>query len=890
MSEKIKVSGLAKEMGISVEKLLEYCQAINLKITDANQEISSVEKKKVGDHIEEQKKILSEKTVKKQPEIKTLSLKRKEIEGEKAPTETQTETISLSKAEPSKITLKRKTVSKLQITGIQKTSQKAVNVEIRSKHTYVKRGVMLEKARAEAEAERKRMEEEQKKAEAEHLKREQEELSRKPDKKGEQGSEETATVSKEERELLGKDIKAEVKGKRKEDQELLLAQEKARKKAKAKEEEKARQKKIDIRSISLEEEEPLAEEDELLSNYLAALPELRSTQKEKPKVKKRLDVRMNVKKQEFEKPAEPVIAEVLIPKLITVAELAKRMAVKASVVIKSLMGLGTIATINQVIDQETAQLIVEELGHKYQLVKEDVVENNLLDYFKTDAEMVHRAPVVTIMGHVDHGKTSLLDYIRRTKVAAGEAGGITQHIGAYHVETNRGMVTFLDTPGHEAFTAMRARGAKVTDIVILIVAADDGVMPQTVEAISHAKAAGVPIIVAVNKIDKPEANIEKVKNELSQHNIIPDDWGGDVMFCYVSAKSGQGIDELLDRILLQAEVLELKAVRAAPAKGVVVESHLDKGQGPIATVLVQSGTLKKGDIVLAGVHYGRVRAMHDERGKNIIEAGPSIPVEILGLSGVPMAGDELFVTKDERTAREALLFRQVKRQETQHAHEQTVKLEDIFKKVSSGMTSSLNIVMKADVQGSVEALKDSLLKLSSEEVKVIIVSSGVGGITESDVNLALTSHAIIIGFNVRADTKARQLIESFGIDVHYHSIIYDVIDEVKRAINGLLAPEIKEEIIGLAEVRDVFKSPKFGAIAGCMVISGMIKRNKPIRVLRENVVIYKGELESLRRFKDDVNEVRQGTECGIGVKDYNDVRVGDQIEVFDRVEVARTIV
>jgi translation initiation factor IF-2 len=502
---------------------------------------------------------------------------------------------------------------------------------------------------------------------------------------------------------------------------------------------------------------------------------------------------------------------------------------------------------------------------------------------------MHRAPVVAIMGHVDHGKTSLLDYIRRTKVAAGEAGGITQHIGAYHVETDRGMITFLDTPGHEAFTAMRARGAKVTDIVILIVAADDGVMPQTIEAISHAKAAGVPIIVAVNKIDKPDANLDKVKTDLSQHGILADDWGGDVMFCYVSAKTGQGIDELLDRILLQAEVLELTAVKEAPAKGVVVESHLDKGRGPIATVLVQSGTLKKGDIILAGLHYGRVRAMYNELGKNIAEAGPSIPVEILGLSGVPMAGDDMFVTKDERTAREALLFRQVKQRETKQASAQAVKLEDIFKNVAVVGSSTLNIVMKADVQGSVEALRESLLKLSSDEVKVVVVSSGVGGITESDVNLALASHAIIIGFNVRADAKARQLIEPTGIDVHYHSIIYEVIDEVKRAINGLLAPEIKEEILGLAEVRDVFKSPKFGAIAGCMVINGLIKRGKPIRVLRENVVIFEGELESLRRFKDDVSEVRQGTECGIGVKNYNDVKPGDQIEVYDRVEVARTI-
>jgi translation initiation factor IF-2 len=565
------------------------------------------------------------------------------------------------------------------------------------------------------------------------------------------------------------------------------------------------------------------------------------------------------------------------------------MSVKAADLIKTLMKMGAMATINQVIDQETAVLVVEEMGHTAKLLRENALEQEVVAAAEAKGEESPRAPVVTIMGHVDHGKTSLLDYIRRTRVAAGEAGGITQHIGAYHVETEKGVITFLDTPGHEAFTAMRARGAKATDIVILVVAADDGVMPQTVEAVQHAKAGGVPLVVAVNKIDKPEADPDRVKNELTAKDVIPEEWGGDTMFVEVSAKTGDGVDALLDAILLQAEVLELTAVADGPAKGVVIESRLDKGRGPVASILVQSGTLRKGDVLLSGQEYGRVRAMLDEAGNMVNEVGPSMPVEVLGLSGAPNAGDEAVVVADERKAREVALFRQGKFREVKLARQQAAKLENVFEQMEEGRIASLNIVLKADVQGSVEALNDALTKLSTGEVKVTIVASGVGGITESDVNLAVASEAILVGFNVRANAQAKRLVEEQGVDLHYYSVIYDVVDEVKKALTGMLAPEFKEQIIGLAEVRDVFRSPKFGAIAGCMVVEGVVKRNNPIRVLRDNVVIYEGELESLRRFKDDVGEVRNGMECGIGVKNYNDVRAGDHIEVYERVKVERTL-
>ncbi|AWX15166.1 translation initiation factor IF-2 [Mergibacter septicus] len=593
--------------------------------------------------------------------------------------------------------------------------------------------------------------------------------------------------------------------------------------------------------------------------------------------------------QSFNKPVQPVTRDVVIGETITVAELANKMAVKATEVIKTMMKMGAMATINQVIDQETAQLVAEEMGHKVVLRRENELEEAVMNDRDVNAVAVARAPVVTIMGHVDHGKTSLLDYIRKAKVAAGEAGGITQHIGAYHVETDNGMITFLDTPGHAAFTSMRARGAKATDIVVLVVAADDGVMPQTIEAIQHAKAAEVPLVVAINKIDKPESDPDRVKTELSQHGVISEDWGGDTQFVHVSAKKGIGIDELLDAILLQAEVLELTAVEDGMATGVVIESYLDKGRGPVATVLVQSGTLRKGDIVLCGLEYGRVRAMRNELGKEVTEAGPSIPVEILGLSGIPAAGDEMTVVRDEKKAREVALYRQGKFREVKLARQQKAKLENMFSNMTEGDVSELNVIVKADVQGSVEAICQSLIELSTDEVKVKIVGSGVGGITETDATLAAASNAILVGFNVRADATARKVIESESIDLRYYSVIYDLINEIKAAMSGMLQPEFKQEIIGLAEVRDVFRSPKLGAIAGCMVVEGIVKRHNPIRVLRDNVVIYEGELESLRRFKDDVNEVRNGMECGIGVKNYNDVRVGDQIEVFETVEVKRTI-
>ncbi|MGF1738153.1 translation initiation factor IF-2 [Photobacterium satsumensis] len=591
----------------------------------------------------------------------------------------------------------------------------------------------------------------------------------------------------------------------------------------------------------------------------------------------------------FDKTATVAKQDVVIGETIVVSELANKMSVKGVEVIKVMMKMGAMATINQVIDQETAALVAEEMGHKVVLRKENELEEAVLSDRDENLSVVPRAPVVTIMGHVDHGKTSTLDYIRKAHVASGEAGGITQHIGAYHVETDNGMITFLDTPGHAAFTAMRARGAQATDIVVLVVAADDGVMPQTVEAIQHAKAAGVPLIVAVNKIDKEDANPDNVKNELAQYDVIPEEWGGENMFVHISAKQGTNIDGLLEAILLQSEILELTAVEEGMASGVVVESRLDKGRGPVATVLVQAGTLRKGDIVLCGLEHGRVRAMRDELGQDIESAGPSIPVEILGLSGVPSSGDEATVVRDERKAREVALYRQGKFRDVKLARQQKAKLENMFSNMTAGEVAELNVVLKADVQGSVEAIADSLRKLSTDEVKVNIVGSGVGGLTETDAVLAAASNAILLGFNVRADASARRTIETENLDLRYYSIIYQLIDEVKAAMGGMLSPEFKQEIIGLAEVRDVFKSPKIGAIAGCMVTEGVIKRNNPIRVLRDNVVIYEGELESLRRFKDDVQEVKNGYECGIGVKNYNDVRVGDQIEVYEIVEIQRTL-
>ncbi len=594
-------------------------------------------------------------------------------------------------------------------------------------------------------------------------------------------------------------------------------------------------------------------------------------------------------KHGFERPTQPQVRDVQIPAGITVADLAQRMSIKAAEVIKVMMNLGSMVTINQVIDQDTAAVVVEEMGHRPKIVRENAIEEEILSVTETSAERRPRGPVVTVMGHVDHGKTSLLDYIRHSRIAAGEAGGITQHIGAYRVTTDHGAITFIDTPGHEAFTAMRARGAQATDIVVLVVAADDGVMPQTEEAIKHAKAAEVPLIVAINKVDKEDADIERIKQELANREVIPDDWGGETQFVAVSAKTGQGVNELLESISLQAELLELTAVYEGAGKGVVIESRLDKGRGPVATVLIQHGSVQRGDILLTGTEFGRVRAMLSHDGETLQVAGPSEPVEILGLSGTPNAGDEATVVEDERTAREISGLRTERNRETKLARQQAAKMENVFSQMQDGAAQSVKLLIKADVQGSAEALEESLLRLSNDEVRVEIVSSGVGGITESDANLALASGATLVGFNVRADASARRIGDEEGLSIRYYSVIYDVIDDVGAVISGMLAPEIRESIIGVAAVRDVFRSSKLGAVAGCIVSEGAVKRSNPIRVLRDNVVIYEGELESLRRFKDDVEEVKAGTECGIGVKNYNDVKPGDQIEVYERVEIARKV-
>ncbi len=608
-----------------------------------------------------------------------------------------------------------------------------------------------------------------------------------------------------------------------------------------------------------------------------------------PKGKSKSHHREDDSQHAFNAPTEPIVHDVLVPETISVADLAHKMAVKAGEVIKALMKMGMMVTINQVLDQETAIIVVEEMGHKAQAAASNDPETFLEDTDHAEAILETRPPVVTVMGHVDHGKTSLLDYIRATRVASGEAGGITQHIGAYHVETPRGMVTFLDTPGHEAFTAMRARGAKATDVVILVVAADDGVMPQTIEAIHHAKAGNVPLVVAINKIDKQGASPDRVKQELVAQEVIPEDYGGDTMFVEVSAKTGQGIDALLEAVLLQAEVLELKAPKNTPAKGLVIEARLDKGRGPVSTIMVQSGTLNRGDMLLVGSSYGRVRAMYDEAGREIKEAGPSIPVEILGLSDVPNAGEEMIVLNDERKAREIALFRQGKFRDVKLAKQQAAKLESIFDQMAEGQVQSLPIIIKSDVQGSYEALSTSLQKLSTEEVKVNVIHTGVGAISESDVNLSMASKAVLIGFNVRADAGARKLIESAGVDVRYYNIIYQAVDEIKAALGGMLAPTQQENMIGTVEIREVFKISKVGSIAGCYVQDGMIRRTSRVRVLRSNVVIHDGELDSLKRFKDDVKEVKSNFECGLSLKNFNDIEVGDMLEVYEVIEVARTL-
>ncbi len=770
--------------------------------------------------------------------------------------------------EPRKITLQRKTTSTLRVAG-----SKTVSVEVRKKKTYVKRSPEeieaekqrdLAEKRAAEEAARKIADEENKRQAAEEARRQAEQASK-------------AAVQNKQAELAAATV-----------EELPAAVTEVKKEEARRLPERARV--DDERRERKPAHRPSAKEKEKVPAPRVAP---RSTDEEtdgfrrggrggKSKLKKR-------NQHGFQSPSGPIVRDVAIGETITVSELAQQMAVKGAEVVKFMFKLGTPVTINQVLDQETAQLIAEEFGHKVKLVSDNALEEQLAESLKFEGESFHRAPVVTVMGHVDHGKTSLLDYIRRAKVASGEAGGITQHIGAYHVETDRGMITFLDTPGHAAFTQMRARGAKATDIVILVVAADDGVMPQTQEAVQHAKAAGVPIVVAVNKIDKPDANPDNIKNGLAALDVIPEEWGGDAPYVHVSAKMGTGIDELLEAVLLQAEVLELKATPSAPGRGVVVESRLDKGRGPVATVLVQDGTLRQGDMVLVGVNYGRVRAMLDENGKPIKEAGPSIPVEILGLDGTPDAGDEMMVVADEKKAREVALFRQGKFREVKLARAHAGKLENIFENMGQEEKKTLNIVLKADVRGSLEALQGSLGTLGNDEVQVRVVGGGVGGITESDANLALASNAVLFGFNVRADAGARKIVESEGLDMRYYNVIYDIIEDVKKALTGMLGSDVRENILGIAEVRDVFRSPKFGAVAGCMVVEGTVHRNRPIRVLREDVVIFEGELESLRRFKDDMSEVRAGMECGIAVKSYNDVKVGDKIEVFEKVQVARSL-
>ncbi|MEW7973658.1 MAG: translation initiation factor IF-2 [Candidatus Thiodiazotropha endolucinida] len=861
MSE-VTVAQLANVVGIPADRLMEQLEDAGIQAKTPDDRISDEEKAKLLHYL-------------------------RESHGKKK---------SAGVTAPSKVTLRRKTVSELrQPTASRSTLSRAstapaktVSVEVRKKRTYVKRAAVESDERKSKEAEEalKALDEQAKaraaieaeieaRKAAEAAKRAEEEAAKKAEEEAEaarKAAEEEAARKVVEAEL----IKAE---------EPEVVQEKPAPKPESGRGKKSR-KESKREGLELEGEQRLERKE------LHVADGAKGRRKKKPAKQRRSTAAASSESQHgFQRPTTPVVHEVKIPESITVAELAQRMSIKAAEVIKVLMKMGMMVTINQPLDRDTAILVVEEMGHVPVHQRDEDIEADLLsmEESQTTGESVQRPPVVTIMGHVDHGKTSLLDYIRTSRVAAGEAGGITQHIGAYHVDTDKGTVSFLDTPGHAAFTAMRARGAKVTDIVILVVSADDGVMPQTKEAIQHAKAAEVPLIVAINKIDKEEANPDRVIQELSQEEVIPEEWGGDTMFVKVSAKTGQGIDELLDAILLQAEVLELKAVQEGNATGSIVESSLDKGRGPVATVLVQSGTLTRGDVIVSGKEYGRVRAMFDENGRPIKTAGPSIPVVVLGLSGTPEAGDDVRVVSDERRAREIAELRHDKQRDTRLAAQKAAKLDEMFTQMEEGETQSLNVIVKADVQGSVEALKEALANTSTAEVKVSVVASGVGGINESDANLAVTSNAIIIGFNVRADAGARRVVEEQGIDMRYYGIIYEIIDDVKKAISGMLSPEIREEIIGLAEVRDVFRNSKLGAIAGCMVIEGMVKRNNPIRVLRDNVVIYEGALESLRRFKDDVAEVKNGMECGIGVKNYNDVQVGDQIEVFERTEVMRDI-
>jgi translation initiation factor IF-2 len=809
---------------------------------------------------------------------------------------------------PRRITLKRKTQGELRLAS-DRGRTRTVNVEVRSTRKYIKRDVLEERARQQQEdldQQKQRQAEEAARLESERLEAERRERER------------IEAIEAENR----RRIEEEQSRKRAQEEARRVAEQQAREEAERRDREQQRRVDgepqraerperagVEARVRTAERapaerppaERPPAEEARAgeeagakaqPTRYgreeLHVTTDVSSRFKKKRRAKARPLAVSGDGRHAFEMPTAPVKREVSIGETITVAELAQKMAVKATEVIKALMNMGVMATINQPIDQDTAVLVVEELGHTAKLQKENEIESDLQGATEESAEAAPRPPVVTVMGHVDHGKTSLLDYIRRTKVAAGEAGGITQHIGAYQVGTEKGTITFLDTPGHAAFTAMRARGAKVTDVVVLVVAADDGVMPQTVEAIQHARAAGVPIVVAVNKVDKSDADPDRVRTELSKQEVIPEEWGGQTIFVNVSARTGAGIDQLLEAILLQAEVLELQAPADGLATGVVIESSIEKGRGAVATVLVKRGTLRMGDSILAGTEFGRVRAMFDESGNPVQEAPPSMPVAVLGLSGAPNAGEELLAVESERKAREVALYRQGKFRDVKLAR-QTARPEDVFSQLEAEKAGVVAILLKADVQGSVEALRDALTKLSTEEVQVKVIASGVGGITVSDVQLAAASKARIIGFNVRADAGARDAVKDTGVEVRYYSIIYEAIDDVKQLMSGMLQPEVKEQIVGIAQVREVFRSSKFGVVAGCLVTEGYVRRNHPIRVLRDNVVIFEGALESLRRFKDDVSEVRAGTECGIGVKNYQDVRVGDQIECFARVEVARTV-
>jgi len=804
---------------------------------------------------------------------------------------------------PKKITLKRKTVSELRQPGVTTRAPsrgapprggKTVSVEVRRKRTYVKRSSLTEtdQQMQEAEAAREALADQaEKKRAIEAVDEARHAAERTREEAAKHAAEEEARRQREAEEAI---LREEEEKQRQEDADELRRQEEVARQAKVDQEaQRVAQEKAGRKAVGRKEERPAREKQKpgRGRKELHVAKGKHGLRKGRRPVRQKSVARDQDAEHGFVKPTAPVVRDIEIPDSVSVADLALRMSVKAADVIKELMKMGMMVTINQPLDRDSASLMVEEMGHRAVAQKEADIEAEVQSSLDEEqqGEKITRAPVVTIMGHVDHGKTSLLDHIRSSRVTAGEAGGITQHIGAYHVETDKGMVSFLDTPGHAAFSAMRARGARATDIVVLVVAADDGVKPQTVEAIQHSRAAKVPMIVAVNKIDKPDAQPEKVMQELSQQEVIPEDWGGDTMFVSVSAKTGEGIDSLLDAILLQAEVLELQAVAEGPARGIVVESSLDKGRGPVATVLIRSGTLKQGDMLVSGQEFGRVRAMLDENRRQVREAGPSIPVEVLGLSGVPNAGDDGIVVSNERKARELAQDRQDRSRDNRFAAQKAAKMDEFFSQMTEGDVNFVSLILKADVQGSVEAIRDALLKLSTEEVKVKIVASGVGGINESDINLALTSNASLIGFDVRADATARRLAEEQGVDIRYYSIIYEVIDDVRRALSGLLAPEVREEIVGLAEVRDVFRSSRLGAIAGCMVLEGMVRRNSPIRVLRDNVVIYEGSLESLRRHKDDVNEVKAGTECGIGVKNYNDVKPGDHIEVFERTEVAREI-